>query len=337
MADIIRNDTRVWLHLDPFYPPRNKHPNTVFKATAIAMQSMGKDLSYDLLMGISGAAFRVQLHEAWCPSSPHPDCGFSCSNTAAEVLELELDVRCCENGDAGSKTAIIDEIVASIDKGRPALARSEETGLIVGYVGQGNCRQLVFREPYSNKGDAPEVLEDWPWEVVLFRGGPRQPNQATLVDSLKQGVMLAQISRTGENGEYACGFAAYERWITGLTDPAAIKALSAGDEPRLSNANAHIYYCLLDARRCAAEYLRAIAEDLGQEAQAHLQQAAANYDDIASRLDIGLKNLTWNWEFDQAKDWTQPMRNAQAATLQEVLALERSAVTRLQTAVAALG
>ena len=68
MLKIMKKDNKVWLDLDPFYPAKHKQPNTVFKSLTITLKAIGSDLTYELLMGISGAAFRFQLHQKWCPS-----------------------------------------------------------------------------------------------------------------------------------------------------------------------------------------------------------------------------------------------------------------------------
>ena len=99
MAELKRDGNKVWLDLDELYPPKYKHPNTVFKSTAITLQAMGEDVSYEFLMGISGAAFRVQLHEEWCPSSPHPDCGFDCTAVVLATTKIEAKPYSCKKKD----------------------------------------------------------------------------------------------------------------------------------------------------------------------------------------------------------------------------------------------
>jgi hypothetical protein len=84
-----REGDRVWLDLDEFYPPPDKHPNTVFKSMAIAFQAMGSQTSYVDLMGLSGAAFRLQVGANLCPSSPHPHLGYPCDSLAQQALGYE--------------------------------------------------------------------------------------------------------------------------------------------------------------------------------------------------------------------------------------------------------
>lgn len=334
MAELKRDGNKVWLDLDELYPPKHKHPNTVFKSTAIALQAMGEDVGYEFLMGISGAAFRVQLHEKWCPSSPHPDCGFNCSAVALETTKLGITSYSCKKKGKKQVEKITEAIVENIEKGHPVLLCCEETGLIVGYIDDEAGRKLLFREPYSNKADEPEIFEGWAWGFAVITKGPRKMDKEVLTGSLKRAAKLAHTQKVGK---YACGFAAYETWITDLLDESKIKKLKGHNEPELSNANAHIYYCLIDARECAAKYLGLIEGQLTEEAQPHLRQASKHYETIAERLNTGWKNILWDWEFGKDKKWTPEMCKGQASLLKKALEQERLAISEIEKAISALG
>ncbi len=69
--------------------------NTFMGALAAVMQSIGEDVSYDYLMGVSGAAFRLQIHQPdWCPSAPDAGCGFNCAGAATEALGYKFNGNC---------------------------------------------------------------------------------------------------------------------------------------------------------------------------------------------------------------------------------------------------
>jgi hypothetical protein len=336
MVDVRREGTQVWLDLDALYPAKHAQPNTVFKSMAVALRSMGSAVSYEVLMGVSGAAFRLQLHERWCPSSPHPNCGFDCTAVALEALKCEAKTYACDAGDRSGTRRAIAAIVTSIDRGHPVLVCSAETGLVVGYVREQDENKLLTREPYSGRGDPPTVLEEWPWAFVVLSGLPRGPDGPALVRSLGLAGELSRTRRTGEEGKYACGFVAYESWIADLRDQAKLAELRGPDEAALSNANAHIYYCLVDARECAAKYLRWIEEKLDGQVRPHLRRAAERYGDIAAKLKDAHKSVVWGWEFGAGRKWTAEMRHAQAHALNDALGLERAAVADLEAAVALL-
>jgi hypothetical protein len=83
-----RDGDRVWLDLDELYPPPHQHPNTVFKSMAIVFRAMGAKIDCVDVMGISAAAFRIQVGERLCPSSPHHHLGFACDDLVLEALGI---------------------------------------------------------------------------------------------------------------------------------------------------------------------------------------------------------------------------------------------------------
>ncbi len=329
---IRREGTRVWIDLDEFYPPPHGHPNTVFKSMAIAFQAAGSDVTYVDLMGISGAAFRIQVGDRFCPSSPHPHLGFSCDSLAQQALGYRFVELACEADDATGKEAARRAVVASIDRGRPVLMDEEETGLVVGYTGGGEG--LLVREPYSNRGDAPVPLREWPWGFALVEKPPQKPSRQGILQSLHVALRMAHTQQRLQHG-YACGFAAYERWISELLDDSMAVTLRH-DAEAVVLGNAHIYYCLVDARRCASQYLQTAQAELSREARPHLLRAAALYEEIAAKLDTGWDNVPWPRQLRVNSHWTAQQRRNQASLLKEALLLEHQAVAAIEESVTLL-
>lgn len=329
---IRREGANVWIDLDEFYPPPHGHPNTVFKSMAIAFQAIGADVTYVDLMGISGAAFRIQVGNNFCPSSPHPHLGFQCDSRAQEALGYGFALHSCERDDAAGVERVKKAVVASIDSGRPVLMDEEETGLVVGFTDGG--KDLLVRDPYSNKGDAPTQLEEWPWDFAVIAKTPHRASRDSIVDSLNVAVRMAHVEERLGNG-YACGFAGYERWISELIDETIVAGSNPGGEV-LILGNAHIYYCLVDARTCASEYLEGIQGEFSDKVAPHLAEAAALYREIAAKLDTGWDNVPWPWKLKSTADWTMQHRRNQASLLTDALVLERRAVAELKNAVALL-
>lgn len=319
MLTVQKKDHKVWIDLDLFYPPKHKHPNTVFKSTAIVLKAMGSDITYQQLMGISGAAFRIQLHKEWCPSSPHPDCGFNCTDVMIRALKLNT-LSHTYNYMKDKTNIILKEIIASIEKGLPVIASSYETGLVVGYIKRNREIKLLYREPYSNIGDKPVALKIVPASYTIFNTIPPKPAIQKYIDSIH---LAAQLSDHPIIDKYNIGFTAYEKWISDLLDESQIKKLSKNGVPELSNQNAHIYYSLLDARQCAEQYLKYVAEILSMEFQVPLKKAAEYYKQIAEILQKGIKSIVWDWQFGKGTKWTEIMRKDQAYILQDALTIER--------------
>jgi len=332
---IKREGTKVWLDLDQFYPPPKQHPNTVFKSLAIAVQACGATTTYVELMGVSAAAFRLQVGGYLCPSSPHPALGFSCATLAREALGYELQQHEWDSGKPRKIKEAKQAVVRSIDGGRPAITVDEEEGLAVGYVDGGE--QLLVRDPYSDKGDPPEELaSDWAgWGMAIVSKLPLALTRDAVIASLRTATMLA-TTRELLDKSYASGFAAYDRWIAALRDPAFVESADTGPEAVVLG-NAHIYYCLVDARRCAAGYLRNSTTKLLPEIAGPLRAIAELYDRMARVLDGGWAHVPWPWQLKALSEWSAERRRGQATALSAALELEREAVAELDKALALLG
>lgn len=324
-----REGDKVWLDLDPFYPPPYIYPNTVFKSMTIAFQAMGSDISYPALMGVSAAAFRIQVGDHLCPSSPHPHLGFQCDALAQKAFGFEFAEYDWDPHSRAKVKKAKEAVVASIDKGKPVLTNDEETGLAVGYAKGGE--DLLLRDPYSKKGDAPTVLGDWPgWGFSVITKLPHKPGLESLVESLEVAVKLAHTEELLGNS-YASGFAAYEGWARYLRDKSVPKPRDA-DVGAVVLGNAHIYYCLIDARLCASAYLGEIERGLPDVAGRYLARAARLYNAIGRRLDSGWDHVPWPQQLKDVSEWTMYHRIDQAALLDEALGMERQAVGALEKA-----
>ncbi len=332
---IKREGNRVWLDLDEFYPPPKQHPNTVFKSLAIAVQACGATTTYVELMGVSAAAFRLQVGGYLCPSSPHPALGFSCATLAREALGYELHQHEWDSRKPRGIKEAKQAVVRSIDNGRPAITVDEEEGLAVGYVDGGE--QLLVRDPYSDKGDAPEELApDWAgWGMAIMSKLPLAVTRDAVIASLRTATMLA-TTRELLDKSYASGFAAYDRWIAALRDPAFVESADTGPEAVVLG-NAHIYYCLVDARRCAAGYVRNSTTKLLPEIAGPLRAIAELYDRMARVLDEGWAHVPWPWQLKALSEWSAERRRGQATALSAAVELEREAVAKLNRALALLG
>ena len=66
--------------------------NSAIASLVAVLNVMGEPISYDELMGFSGAAFRVQVHQPqWCPSAPCAPCapcGFDCLAEAIKAMGM---------------------------------------------------------------------------------------------------------------------------------------------------------------------------------------------------------------------------------------------------------
>lgn len=90
--------------------------------------------------------------------------------------------------------------------------------------------------------------------MSVIANPPSPHSREAVIRSLKAAVRLAR-SDESPDGRYASGMSAYDRWVGMLRNP-GIAAAAENEAGALVSGNAHICHCLVDARRCAAKYLR---------------------------------------------------------------------------------
>jgi hypothetical protein len=339
-ADLMRKDGKVWIAgMENLTWPWGQESSTL-RCLAIAVQTIGEDIDYEWLMGVSSLAFRIQVMKGGlCPSSPHACCGYNAYDAARARIDYD-HVHYAFFGDDGlnkddpadvKKTK--EAIVASIDKGWPVLFGSIEDGLVVGYADGGET--LLVRGYFDGGEPGFHPLEEWPWGfAVLEKKAAPVDRREAIVRSLRTAVDLAHREKTGD---YTSGFAALPQWTALLR--LGDEEFAAEDEKHemgIQHGNAYIYACMMDARTRAAGYLRSVAGEFGEDAGAHLLAAAGIYDQVLDSLRGGHANAPFPWQ-SKDKPWSREMRESEAETLDTACALERQAVAELEAALAAVG
>jgi hypothetical protein len=144
---------------------------------------------------------------------------------------------------------------------------------------------------------------------------------------------------------YDMGFAAWERWIRELKDPTPLIEEGQANLDKFGTnesalkeyqlGNAWCYESLIDARQCAAKYLRAIAGGFDAEAAGHLNAAADAYDKVVAALTEGADCFTQIAPYPWMKDapaWDDELRAKQVERLRKALAQERVAIGEISAA-----
>jgi len=333
-AKVIRDGDRVCI--DGFQKAVWHEKNSVIATIAGAMTAMGEDVTYEYLMGVSGQAFRVQFHQPdGCPSSACAPCGFNCMNVALEALGYDVTWYPTEK-DTASQELARQAVVQAVDSGRPALLASEECGLIVGYAKGG--QELLCREYHAGGKEGYTAMKNWPWTVAVFGQKRATKERSGLVrESLGRAIALYNAPDMPEPKKYAEGLKAYQLWIALLEDDSRVEKLTKDSLFSVALANAHCYYCLMDARAAGAKYLRSIAPQFKPDAAARLVQAAGLYEQIAQTIRQGRTGLPptaglFPWKLDGGKAWTSEMRHLQAAILKDCVKLEQQTLAQLSRA-----
>jgi len=287
-----------------------------------ALQAIGHRIGdhsgYAILCGVSGAAFRTQFFDTWCPSSPDPTVGY---DAAAAVLKARglsatwLHV----SSDGKNKPQILAAIRKSVDAGMPVLAidliEVPEWGIIIGY--QKNGEELLCRT-YFDKRKGFDVAQKFPFAVAILKREGKVPDEDA---SIKQGFgIVAENLTTEKYGEYFSGLAAFDKWIARLRDDDFTKL----DSVKLSNtvqANYWIFQRLIADRKTGIEYLNILAQKTpGFEPRT--AGLAALYQREVETLEPLLEQLPCPGSVVPGWQWEEADRNKQIAALVKARAFE---------------
>ncbi len=301
-------------------------PNSFMGALEAVSHRLNDHIGYAFLCGVSGAAFRTQFFDTWCPSSVDATCGFDAGTEALSARGL--DVRWLEvSTDGKNKPQIIDSIKKSIDAGMPVLAidliEAPEWGVIIGY--QNNGEDLLCRT-YFDKRKGFEVAQKFPFIVGILRRTGFVPDADSSV-RLSFGLVARNLT-TEKYGEYYSGLAAFDKWILRLkTDD-----LSKLDTTKLANvvmANHTILNRLVADRKTGLEYLDHVGtgrDDL-KPPMANLTTFYQQEIDLLGPL---VEKVPGPGSVEKAADWPQGLKDAEIAALERARALETQALPTWQ-------
>jgi hypothetical protein len=226
--------------------------NTFIAALQRVLLFLGDEHTYSALMGLSGAAFRLQIHHTGlCPSGPDATCGF---DSAAHILKtLRIDDIYLQAADGEEK--IKAAVKKNIDDGRPSIAvdliKVPDWGLIVGYDAQGRYQVLTFYNEQKNK---PQPAEKVPWTIFVIgeKLGPVNRDQAEMTSLF----LLKNLLENRSYGPYHTGQAGFEAWLERLENIGRYLAGTGERRHEHLLGNYWNFISLIDARRAARTYLQ---------------------------------------------------------------------------------
>ena len=302
-------------------------------AIAALMNTVGAEVTYEEVMGLSGACYRICMKEDWCPSAGMPQCGYDVETPLYRALGF-------------APYSIADEserrqkVKECLDKGIPVLCcgqRAEpEWGIITGYA---KGEEVFFGRTYFDYGGAKEsevFAEDeyyladrfpgqYPEALMKFfdkRCEAISPKEAlkqsleTCIGTLRQGP--------GDHG-YVRGYEAYELWVRGLEDEAEFDEFPAG-------TNGYHLDMLRDARRCAYIYLEQGLELVSHSNRGRLGNAVELFRSMFDGLMTFAPYQGTDSSFNgRLEDWGMDRRRELAAVLRELCAMERQVEATFQT------
>lgn len=291
-------------------------------ALQAALAYMGEPYSYDQIMGMSGACYRICFTDVWDYSCT--DALVAYDYAAPLYSAIGYGFRMVERLEKQERKAERQAIMDDIQKGRPVLAINlrvaPEWGVITGYTDNGNrflCRTYfdsqVFDalEQEDGSGQAGDespadgaiqagnkeqtdrrmVYEEnggylfsdfWPFLIAHFG---EKGERKSFMDILKTSLsVLIDSFEAEENRGYHQGKDAYKAWIRGLSkeEDFRLEHDRENAERRLS-VNDAMLGTLIDSRRAAAAWLRENLALVPEMVREDLAKIADSYQAIADR------------------------------------------------------
>jgi len=295
----------------------------------LASMMLGNPVSYETLMGVSGLCYRTGLKQDWCPSSQLPQNGPVHDNNINAALGF-------------TPYAVADEIERnqkikdSIRMGLPVAGMFTEWGIITGFSEKENkffgrsyfdSQHLTSESHYYNPENTYTencyTATDFPgfYPNLFLRFFDKPCEKTAPADLLKKSLAICvdEVSFDNMNDHYRLGKAALRTLIEGFS--------KSDEEWRQSrrNENYHIG-CLVDARRCAAVYLKESASLLSGRPQKKLLAVSAQYqfilDGILEAIPYAVLNEEFAFNGNTKEPWSGEVRRKLVTALQQTLIAE---------------
>ena len=319
-----------------------------------ALKFMGEDYTYEQIMGISGACYRICFVDVWDWSCTDALVSFDYATPLYKAIGYTPVW--AERLEKGDRKAERTAIIRDLQNGVPVLAINlrvaPEWGVITGYLDNGDiflCRtyfdKFIFDEWDKSEGSAIAdktltfeerggylVNDFWPFLITHFGEKNEKPSPLeTLMTSLET---LVAAFNAGANRSYYQGRQGYEAWIKGLLDDNAFDLIGDKENTiRRMGVNDNMLFNLIDARRAAEKYLRENIPLLQGNKQAQLEEIANNYRDIHTTLAAFRDKQKFNYDTGMAENLegnagvtTPELRQEQVAILQSIIKLEEDNV-----------
>jgi hypothetical protein len=308
------------------------------------LQYTGDPQPYDYLMGVSGAAFR----RLW-----NRDDGGNVGILRYENEPFRQAFAALGYGwrtvpaDA-DKDTMLAAIQACLAQGRPPISFGiigpPEPGLVAGYDEGG---EVLYgwsyfqdqREHYYEQRGWFEAMDNSGGVSLLIAGEKedgRPSEREVLASALRWALDLERTAHRPNLPEHVCGLAAYDGWADGLEVDADYPADDG--ETMFWRVTIHGDQCvMLEERHQAARFLRRMRSYAPGRAAAHMEEAAALYDQVGDRV-----APLWPWPIDPTAGAVRALadtdtRRELAGHVRAARDLEAAAVDRLERAVGELG
>ncbi|MHA2139601.1 MAG: hypothetical protein ACW98G_17085 [Candidatus Hodarchaeales archaeon] len=310
------------------------------------MKTLDKETDYYELMGISGAAFRMQFSKVWCPSSGD---WYDRSVVTQHLGFRTKDYMISEDEDKGINKAEARNIIKkSLDSGLPVigidLRKVPEWGIICGYEGD----TFYVRDYFDNKSDEYVPMTKFPWIIhILEELSESKSKKELILEQLQKVVTSFEVPFV--DNQYHNGRAGFQFWIDQINDDEAHKDKFAGHW----HLNGWLYDLLYDARNAAHMFLLNIADLFSGDKRDKLLEVREKYKFISEYICENWIHFPMpNWvekekeqtfippldpsvnpepRYLSTVEWTPEMRDEGKLILSKILEMEEEAIDLLKS------
>jgi hypothetical protein len=302
--------------------------------------------SYRDIVGDSALAFRTRWY-----AHPRPEMGTAgwLGDGPEEIALLrratgwQLNVRAVREGKLGEAAQFAPDVVTSIQAGIPVINKlmSWESGLV--YGASTDAQVLLVRE-FGGGGRPTLTRELIPLFIFLGNHAPPDDRKACVLRALSAASANWTRGRVDSDPlclvkmppqlEYVYGQAAFDQWMSDLTDVSKRTQRSRAMVFQLGIGQSNSYLC---ARRTAREYLLAHAPLFSAEAQVALHKAADLYGQECDLLDetrkpYGPDAFLGPWQQLGFRDWDPEVRQNEIDIIRKLRDLDAQAIAQIQSA-----
>ncbi|MHC1693915.1 MAG: helix-turn-helix domain-containing protein [Eubacteriales bacterium] len=308
-------------------------------ALTAGLRAMGHKTSYEQVMGVSGACYRLAFcAPQWDYSSVD---GLVAYDYAAPGFKAYGYSPVCTGRIEKEKRAeerrrIVDEVYHDMPVLGINLRVAPEWGVICGYKNSGAdlyCRTKydteVLASPDFQKGSLNEYdylyVDNWPFLILYFSDKKNPPSDK---DNLYSSLRVFADSASMEGGGYHMGFKAYKIWAEGLRDGDWYTSASDEQVERRLSVDQFCTLSLYDARRAAHAYLSSclgLLDGAQGEALAKISDLFGQIAVLASQAHSLIDTGEYLQGARARAFFTSEVREKQAGLLDSMALLERKA------------
>lgn len=317
---VVETKKKVFIDNIPQLKWGDNADNSFIRSAQLSLNKLGENYTYEFLMGISGAAFRLHFNPDWCPSSADATTGFDVSRVLFKSLGYKCELFRIDDNSFKDIQSLYQKIITQINLGIPIIAINlkvcPEWGIITGYL---KNRPGILCRTYFDKSDEYSLADHAPWLSFFIA----EKDKTLDVDELfKYSLKIAvQLAKTVEYGEYKSGFSALEIWIEELK-----KHLTTIESKKFEEheVNLTFFNTLLDSRQAAVNYLESMNDKMKQG-----NLIIANYIREVNLLKNAQKNILPSFD-SKPEAWTEDIIRTQIDILSQTLIIEKESIDLIE-------